>query len=66
MSWEDTGRIPGGYREDIGRISGGYWEDTFVFSRVYPGILVEYGKATGRILGGYWEDVFMCVWCVTR
>ena len=64
MSWEDTGRISGGYREDIGRILGGY----FCFFEGIPRnscrIREGYREDTGRILGGYqaharegyWED----------
>ena len=55
MSWEDTGRILGGYREDTGRILGGY----FCFFEGIPRnscrIREGYREDTGRILGGYWE-----------
>ena len=55
MSWEDTGRIPGGYREDIGRILGGYFCFFDGIPRNSCRIREGYREDTGRILGGYWE-----------
>ena len=60
MSWEDTGRIPGGYREDIGRILGGY----FCFFEGIPRnccrIREGYREDTGRILGGCFHVCVVC------